>query len=337
MTEGAHAQNSPAVGLPEHAHFLATKPIGDAALAILGKIAPVTTAPATDDDTLLGLLDGTIGLVCRGEGRATRQLIEAARDLRVIGRAGAGYDNVDVVAATERGVAVVIAPVHGFAVAEASMALLLAAVKQVIVGDTIVRAGAWGERYDFLVGDLAEHTLGIVGLGRIGSRLAQLAEAFQMTVLACDPEVEVGAVVEGVTEIVGLEELLARSDFISLHVPLTDQTRGLIDRRRLKQIKRGAILLNAARGGVVESLDVLFEAIQDGQLSAVALDVFPSEPPDVSHPIFKSPRCLFSPHVAGQTALGMERVYQSMATDMAAVLSGARPVHCVNPEVFDGV
>ena len=129
--------------------------------------------------------------------------------------------------------------------------------------------------------------------------------------------------------------MLQRSDYVSVHTPLNDHTRGLLDKERIARMKPGAILINTSRGGTIASLDILADALENGPLAALGLDVFPTEPPDASHRIFKDPRCLFSPHLLGISTLAMSRMYKSMATDMVAVLKGERPVHCVNPEVFD--
>ena len=132
----------------------------------------------------------------------------------------------------------------------------------------------------------------------------------------------------------GLDELLRRSDYVSLHVALSDETRGLINRERVRGMKSGAILINAARGGVIESLDVIADALESGRLGGAGLDVFPDEPPDHTHRIFRHPRCLCSPHMTGLSELAMERIFRSMAGDMVAVVQGRRPRYCVNPEVF---
>jgi D-3-phosphoglycerate dehydrogenase / 2-oxoglutarate reductase len=315
--------------------IVATAPIGQTAIHILEKVAPVETALASDEASLLALAPHTLAIVSRGlEGRVTKQIIEAYRELRVIGRPGAGYESVDVDAASERGIPVVYAPVGGFAVAEGAMALLLAMVKQVLTCDSIVRQGKWQGRYKLTTGDLAQHNLGVIGIGRIGKRFAHLAQAFDMTILGHDPFLKGDSEIPGFIEMVGLSELLARSHFISLHVPLTGETKGLINRSRISQMRPGAMLVNTARGGVIENLDVLADALESGQLAAVGLDVFPTEPPDVSHRIFRHPRLVCAPHLLGVSELAMERIYQSMATDMVAVLEGRMPRFCVNEEVF---
>ena len=314
--------------------IVATAPIDATAIEILQQVAPVEIAPSTNEETMLGLLKGTIALVVRGEGRVTGGMIDACPTLRVIGRTGAGFDSIDVAAATARKIPVINAPVSGFAVAEGALALLLALVKKIPLCDSVVKTGQWQKRYDFKTGDLADHTLGIVGLGKIGAHLAKLAQPFGMTILGYDPFVSSEKAGVPWVEMMELAELLPRSDFVSLHVPLMEQTRELINRERLALIKPGAILINTSRGGVVESLDALAEALDTGQLSAVGLDVFPTEPPDSSHRIFKDPRVLCAPHVLGVSELAMDRIYRSMATDMVAVLQERPPQHCVNPEVF---
>jgi len=315
--------------------ILSTAPLDRLPIQILEQVAPVEISPATDEGTLLERLDRTIAIVARGvEASITARIIESAPLLRVIGRPGAGYDTVDIATATLRRIPVIYAPVSGFAVAEGTLALLLAMVKKIPFCDTIVRQGQWQRRYEFSTGDMAEHTLGIIGLGKIGAGLARLAQPFEMTILGCDPLVTIERGRELGVTLVDLNELLQRSDYISIHVPLNRDTQGLINRERIARMKRGAFLVNTSRGGVVESLDVLAEGLESGQLGAVALDVFPAEPPDTSHRLFQDPRLVCSPHMVGVSNLAMERIYRSMATDMVAVLRGQPPRFCLNPEIL---
>jgi phosphoglycerate dehydrogenase-like enzyme len=316
--------------------IVSTAPIDQIAIDILEQVAPVEISASPDESTMLTLLEGTIGLVARGtEGSITRKIIENCPGLRVIARPGVGYDTVDVAFATQRRIPVVYAPIGGFAVAEAALALLMAIVKKIQLADTILKQGQWQRRYQLSTGDLTGHTLGIIGLGRIGGRLARLVQNFEMEVLGYDPFLtEKDAKWLGV-EMVPLDDLLRRSDFISVHVPLGEQTRGMINRERIARMKPGAIFINTARGGVVESLDVLADALESGHLGAVGLDVFPTEPPDTTHRLFKHPHFTGAPHLLGVSRLAMERIYRSMATDMVAVLQGRRPRYCVNPEVCE--
>ena len=281
------------------------------------------------------LLDRAVGLVVRGEGSASAQVITAAEHLRVIGRTGAGYDNVDIAAATARGIPVVYTPgANAHAVAEASITMMLALCKRVAHWDRQLKAGNWHSRADISNGDLDGAMLGIIGFGRIGQTLAELAGAFHMTVIAYDPFEQREAAERLGVRFVPLDELLSHADFICLHAAQTADGRGLIDRTRLKCVKPGAYLVNLARGGLIESLDVLHEALDDGRLAGVGLDVFDPEPPDVTHPIFQMDNCLTAPHALGMTRGAMARIFRLMAADMAAVLSGQRARNVVNPEVL---
>ena len=314
--------------------FVATAPIFEGAIARLETVAPVEISPSTDEETMLGLLDNTIGIVCRGEGKVTARMIAGCPTLKVIGRPGAGFDSVDLVTATSRNIPLVYAPVGGFAVAEGAMAMLLAIAKELLILDRHVREGRWEKRYETMTSDLTEKTMGIIGLGRIGSYLARLLQPFDMKLLGYDPVVTSEAAAETGVQWVPLEELLARADFVSVHVPLNDSTRGLINAERLAAMKPGAILINTSRGAIVENLDVVADALESGRLGGAGLDVFPQQPPDSSHRIFQHPRLLCSPHVAGISALAWQRVSMTMADGMVAVLEGKHPEYCVNPEVF---
>ena len=302
--------------------IVATSPIGDTAIEILEQVARFEVSPGPEEHTLMGLLEGTIGLVSRGSGRVTAGMIEACPDLVVIGRPGAGFETVDVEAATARRIPVVFAPVGGFAVAEGALALLLALVKKLPLCDELVRTGQWQERFAHETGDITGHTVGILGVGRIGKHLARLLQPFEVVLLGCDPFADPAAMRELRVEMVELDELLRRSDYVSVHTPLNQDTQGLLSRARIAAMKPGAVLINTSRGGLVENLDAVLEGLEEGPLAAVGLDVFPDEPPDASHRLFQHPRCLFAPHLLGVSSLAMERIYRSMATDMVTVLNG---------------
>ena len=315
--------------------IVSTAPIDPIVGEILSPKASLQIAPAPDEATMLGLLDGTVGLIARGEGKVTAPMIAACPNLAVIGRPGAGFDTVDVAAATARKIPVVFAPVGGFAVAEGALAMLLALVKRLAWCDQVVKSGQWQRRYEAESGDMTEHTLGIVGLGRIGRHLARLAQPFDMSVLAFDPYVRPDEAAAVGVQLTPLDELLSRCDYLSLHVLLDDTTRGLIDRKAVAAMKGQTLLVNTSRGGVIESLDVLADGLESGQLGGVGLDVFPTEPPDVTHRLFKDPRVLAAPHLVGVSRIAMGRICRSMATDMLAVLEGRKVKFCVNPEVLN--
>jgi D-3-phosphoglycerate dehydrogenase len=301
-------------------------PVADRAFADLG---PIEVAPADP----ASLHDAEVLLV-RGTG-VSAAVIDAAPRLRVIARTGAGYDGVDVAAATERGIPVLYAPGAGTVpLAEGTLALMLAAAKRLNELGIIVRAGAWADRYELEAFDLQGAVLGIVGLGSIGREVARLAHAFGMIVLACDPAPTPVDPDLRFVESVSLDQLAGRADVISLHCALTERTRGMIDRDLLDRAKRGAILVNVARGAIVQSDDVLLEALNRGWLSAVALDVFAEEPPDPAHPLLSNPRVVCTPHCGGLTARWNASVFAVLADGVACVLRGDRPAHVVNPEAL---
>ena len=253
--------------------------------------------------------------------------------LRAIARTGAGYDNIDVEAATRRGVPIVYAPgVGSQPVAEGTVALMLAAAKRLRELGGVVEQGAWAARYEVAGLDIEGACLGILGYGSIGRRVAHLCRGLGMEVIAHDPALE--PFTEPRVELVALEELLERADVITLHCELTDRTRGLVDRRLLTRVKPGAILVNVARGQIVESEDALADALATGHLSAVALDVFPSEPPTPGHRLYADPRVICTPHAVGLTASWNEQVFCSLARDVQSVLAGELPANVLNPEAL---
>ncbi|MEA2408049.1 MAG: D-3-phosphoglycerate dehydrogenase / 2-oxoglutarate reductase [Thermoleophilaceae bacterium] len=271
-------------------------------------------------------------LIVRGT-RVDAALLARATSLRAVARTGAGYDNVDVAAATRRGIPVVYAPgVGSQPVAEGALALILAAAKRLRELSAVVHEATWASRYDVVGLDLAGACLGVVGLGAIGARVATLCRALGMHAIAHDPAAD-SASADGV-ELVSLRDLVARADVISLHCALTDETRALVDRSFLGRVKAGAILVNVARGEVVESEDVLADALAAGRLSAVALDVFPSEPPEPEHRLYSDPRVICTPHSVGLTQRWNEEVFEALASGVERVLAGERPPNLLNPEAL---
>jgi D-3-phosphoglycerate dehydrogenase / 2-oxoglutarate reductase len=310
--------------------IVATAPVPTVARTAFAALGEIEVPEQDIEDTL----DDVEILLVRGT-RVDAAMIDGAPRLRVIARTGAGYDGVDVAAATRRGIPVLVAPGAGTVpVAEGTLALMLAAAKRLIELGGMVRSGAWGQRYDVEAIDLHGATLGIVGFGSIGQEVARLAGAFGMVVVAHDPAFAPTKDLRFI-ESKPLDELVAMADVVTLHCALTDATRGLIDRPLLQQFKRGAILVNVARGPIVESDDVLLEALDRGWLSAVALDVFAVEPPDPDHPLLSHPRVVCTPHSIGLTARWNSSVFTTLADGVAKVLRGERPEHVVNPQVLE--
>ena len=310
-------------------------PIGEVAVEILRPFGKIVVADDSSEKALLKILEGAVGLVLRGNGVGSARVIETATDLKVIGRSGVGYDNVEVQSANARGIPIIITPgANTQAVAEAALTYMLALSKKMIYWDMQLKQGNWKSRFEQSPGDLEGASLGVIGFGRIGCRLAQLIRPFGMSVLAYDPYVTAETASEYGATLVELEELLRKSDFVSIHALLNENSRGLIDRARLSLMKPGSFLINLARGAIIENLDVLYKALTDGPLAAVALDVFEPEPPDVSHPIFKLDNCLTSPHAICMSKRAMYTSFKMMATDMAAVLEGRKPKFVANPEAL---
>jgi len=279
-----------------------------------------------------GDLAGAEVLIVRGT-RLDRAAIEGAAGLRVIARTGAGYDNLDVAAATKARVPIVYAPdVGSRPIAEGAVALILAAAKRLGELGEIVASRSWDSRYEVMGLDLEGACAGVVGLGAIGRRVASMCAALGMAVVAHDPAA--GRPPDPAVELVALQDLVRRADVITLHCALTERTRGLVDRTLLSHTRPGAVLVNAARGAIVESEDVLADALATGRLSAVALDVHPSEPPRTAHRLYSDPRVICTPHTVGLTHRWNQEVFGCLAAGVATILDGGVPPNVLNPEAI---
>ncbi len=285
--------------------------------------------------TIDALLPDAIALIARGNSVVDRSVISAAPRLAVIGRSGIGVELVDLVAASERAIPVVVTPRAGTnAVAEGALAQILHLVKRLGPLTTLVREGRWAERESVELGDLDGATLGIVGLGRIGRRLGALCSVLGMRILAYDPYADAADAAELRVELTDLATLAESADVISIHAPLTPETRHLVDAAFLARVRPGAILVNCGRGGLVD-LAAVHVALLDGRLSGVGLDVYEPEPPArAGHPIFGHPAVVLTPHVLGLSRNGRRRTFEDMADGMAAVLAGGRAPDIANPEIY---
>lgn len=245
-------------------------------------------------------------LAVRSGTKVTAQVIDAAKNLKLIVRAGVGLDNVDAEAARKKGIRVENTP-HATTttVAEHTMALMLSLVRRIPQAFASLQKGEW-DRKTFQGVELRGKTLGIVGLGRIGQEVGKRAKAFGMAVIAHDTVIgsEVAEALE--IELVPLEDLIKKSDLVSLHLPLTDATRHLFDKAMMSKMKKGSYLINASRGGIVDEI-ALAEMLQNGQLAGCALDVFEEEPPKGPHPLLKLPQVIAVPHLGAMTKEGQER------------------------------
>ncbi len=278
------------------------------------------------------------GLIVRSETRVDRELLSGSRDLRVVGRAGVGVDTIDVDAATRAGIVVVNTPsANTIAATEQTFALLLSLLRHVPMAATSVKAGRW-ERAGFVGGELHGKTLGILGLGRIGSAVATRAQAFGMRTIAFDPYIAAEPAEGAGIEILGLDDVLASADVVSLHVPLNDQTIGLLGARELGLMKQGAILVNCARGGLVDEA-ALLSALDSGHLSAAAIDVVAQEPPEegsAGEQLHQHPKVLATPHLGGSTREALGRIATELAADIVSVLAGRPAGGAVNAPTARG-
>lgn len=292
-------------------------------LALLATAGEVVNNPKITPDELRAALPEYHALVVRSRTKVTATLLEAASQLKVIGRAGVGVDNIDVPAAVARGVVVVNSPMAAsISVAEHTLALMLALARQVPAADATLKQGQWNKSA-FVGGELSGKVLGLLGLGRIGALVANRAVAFGMSVLAYDPYLTDEQIIERHAEPAAFDGVLARSDYVSLHLPLTAETAGLLGAAQLGKMKPGARLVCAARGGVVDEA-ALRAALDSGQLAGAALDVFAQEPPP-SGSIAAHPKVIATPHIGAQTAEAQARAGIAIAEEVLAVLQGKEP------------
>lgn len=279
-----------------------------------------------DRNRLLSTLADCEALVVRNQTRVDGELLKAAPDLRVVGRLGVGLDNLDVAALRSRGVTVVTGGNAGsVSVAEYTMAMILALARRLPQANAGTHAGGW-ERQRFTGSEIHGQTLGIVGLGDVGARVARRASVFGMRILAHDPAMTAShlAVSEFDATLVSLDELLAQSDFVTLHVPLIPSTRGLLSRERLSLMKPSAFLINTSRGGLVDEA-ALADAVEGRRIAGAALDVRDHEPPLAPDRLAALDTVLLTPHIAGLTAQSQDRICTSVAEDVLRVLAGHTP------------
>ncbi|HUG33045.1 MAG TPA: hydroxyacid dehydrogenase [Acidimicrobiia bacterium] len=252
-------------------------------------------------DEFMAELGSADALILRSATRVSSDMISRAPRLMVIGRAGVGIDNVDIPAASERGIAVFNAPeANTIAAAELTLALMISVARKIPAAESSLRRGEW-DRASFRGVELRGKVLGLIGAGRIGSEVAVRGRAFGMEVVACDPYLSRARADELRVEMVDLDEILERADFVSIHVPLTAETRGILGTKALEQMKPTAYLVNASRGGVVDEV-ALAAALHSGDISGAALDVYESEPLAHDSPLRGAPNLVLTPHLGASTA-----------------------------------
>ena len=294
----------------------------------LREVCEVAEAAGEPRVRLLELMAEAEALVVRSGTRVDRELLEAAPNLRVVARAGVGVDNIDLEEASRRGVLVVNTPfANSVSAAEHAFALMLSQARNIPAADASLRSGAW-DRAAFGGVELAGKTLGLAGLGRIGALVAERALAFGMEVLAYDPYITIEQAAAAGAELTGWDDLLARSDFISLHLPRTPETENLLDGAAFEKTKPGVRVINASRGGIIDE-DALAEAVRSGRAAGAALDVY-AEEPLTGGPLVDLPQVVLTPHLGASTAEAQDKAGLHAAEAVAAALSGRPTPTAVN-------
>jgi len=280
----------------------------------------VVARPGLSPDELIEAAKDAHAILVRSAAKITREVICAAPDLQVIGRAGIGVDNVDVEAATERGVVVMNVPdANADTTAEHALALLAALARNIPAADRSVRAGLWG-RANFVGSELEGKVLGILGGGNIGRRVARRAIGLGMEVIVHDPFLPPDALRDMRISVLPLEVVAAKADFISIHTPLMESTRDLINANLIERMQDGVRIINCARGGIVNEHD-LVEGLRSGKIGGAALDVFDPEPPAKDHPLFEMENVVLTPHLGASTAEAQKRASTEIARQVAQFLN----------------
>ena len=288
--------------------------------SILRASADVDYRASTTAEELLKLIANYEALIVRSQSRVTSDVIDAAPQLKVVGRAGVGVDNIDLEAAKKKGITVVNAPTSTtIAVAELAFGLLLAVAREIPRADASMKQGQWIKK-EFEGVELNGKTLGIIGFGRIGIEVGKRAAAFGMNVVVYDPNVSEHELEHADAEPVSIQDLFAWSEFISLHLPLNVQTRDLIGPMALSQMKDGVRIISTARGGIINE-SALLDALNSGKVAGVGLDVFEKEPPGLTE-LVSHPRVIATPHIGAQTAEAQSRAAEDIANEVLAALRG---------------
>lgn len=312
--------------------ILITDKIADDAIAKLKEDFEVRFEEL-DNQGILDEIEDYGAIIVRSRTKVTREIIERGKNLKVIGRAGIGVDNIDVDFATQKGIPVVNAPTGSTtSVVELTIAHMLSLTRMIPSADKSMKAGKW-EKKRFKGTELKGKTLGLVGTGRIGSEVARLAQAFGMKTIACDPYVPKEVMEKMCIGCVELDECMTQSDFVSIHSVLTDETRGMIGEEKLKNMKKTAYIINCARGGIIQE-EALYKALTEGWIAGAALDVYEDEPPK-NKKLVELDKVICTPHIGASTIEAQLRAGIITAEQVAKVLKGEKPDFVVNPTYSD--
>jgi phosphoglycerate dehydrogenase-like enzyme len=285
------------------------------------------------ESEIMAVLPG-MSAVIAAEEPYTCRVFDQAPELLMVARDGVGLDNIDLEAATRHGVVINNAPVVHPSVADLTFGLILAAVRKIVIGDQAMRNGRWTERDRFLSPDVHGKTLGLLGFGRIARAVARRASGFDMMVIAHDIDPDREAAERLGVRLVSCEDLLAAADILSVHLPLTPQTRGILSGDAISRMKDGVYLVNTSRGEVVDE-SALVQALRTGKIAGAGLDVVCHEPPQAGNPLFSLDNVVFTPHVGSDTCDTFLKVFESAVTDVLTLLAGDRPANIINPEVLN--
>ena len=302
--------------------ILVTDGLHDTGINILDRESEVVVKNNISPEDLLKEIANFDGIIVRSRTKMNRQLLDAASRLKVIGRAGVGVDNIDLEAAKEKAITVVnAASSTTTAVAELTIGLIFALARQIPLADTNLKNGKWLKK-ELMGVELYGKNLGIIGFGRIGSTVGQMAAAIGMRIIACcDFNIpETIRIIGG--ELMMLEDIVEKADFIAVHTPLTEKTRRLINKECIARMKDGVYLISTARGGIVDE-DALLDALNSGKVAGAALDVFENEPP-TNMELVRHPHLIATPHIAGQTAEAQKRASADIAREVLAALNGEK-------------
>jgi len=300
--------------------ILVCDPIAQEGIDYLKKYAEVDVKLKQKPEELLAIVGDYDALVVRSETKIPAAAIEKGRRLQVIGRAGSGVDNIDVAAATQRGIVVVNAPTgNTIAAAEHSLAMMLALARHIPQACSKLRSGVW-DRSSYMGTELRNKTLGVVGLGNVGSEVARRAQGFQMRIVGYDPFISPEYARNLGVEPLPLEELVKVSDFITFHLPLNDSTRGMIGEKQIATMKPSVRLINCARGGLIDET-ALSQAVKEGKIAGAAVDVFTKEPA-TDNPLLDCDRIIVTPHLGASTAEAQVSVAIDVAEQIVMVLEG---------------
>lgn len=308
--------------------ILIADPVAEEGIQALQAVAEVDIKLKLKPEELQSIISDYDALIVRSETYATADIIQAGKKLQIIARAGVGLDNIDVEAATRQGIVVVNAPTgNTTAAAEHTIALMLALARHIPQANARLKSGTW-QRSDYLGTELKNKTLGIIGLGNVGSEVARRAQSFEMHLIGYDPFVSSDYAHNLGVELVPMEQLLNKSDFITLHLPLTSATKGLIAAKEMAKAKPTVRIINCARGELIDE-NALFKAIEEGNIAGAAIDVFANEPVTDSI-LFKSDRIIVTPHLGASTTEAQAGISLEVAEQVIAVLKGQPAKYAVN-------